>query len=220
MKKNVFIGLGGRLVRFLYPPKCALCGMIGEENLCKKCKEELDRLFKPQKFLAHGGNGFVDEMITLFPYRERTVQKLLIDWKRVDYLDLHKIFPPYMSKAVKKGLFPSGIHHISYLPRRKPARRAAGFDQAEKIARELGVLLDLPVEPLLARRGHSKPQRKAAFRDREKNVRGKFVPLREFAGENILLVDDIITTGETAKEGARVLKKAGAMKVTVFSLAH
>lgn len=217
---SVTNGLGKTLVRFLYPPKCAVCGKIGEENLCPDCQKELDSLFKPQKFLAVGGNAFADEMITLFPYKERPVQKLLLDWKSVDYTDLHIIFTRYMEKAAKKGLFPHNIHCISYLPRRNSARRSAGFDQAEKIAVELGKILDLPVRPLLQRRGFSKPQRKAAFRDREKNVKGRFHPTESFAGENILLVDDIITTGETGKEGARVLKKAGAMKVYIFSLAH
>lgn len=218
--KNVKHGLGECLVHLLFPPRCALCGLIGEENLCPDCQKELDALFQPKKFLAHGGNGFADEMICLFAYSEPKVQKLLYDWKNIDYLDLHHIFSQYMAKAVKKNLFPSPIHKISYLPRRNYARRTAGFDQAEKIAQELGKILEIPVEPLLRRRGYSKPQRKAPFKDREKNVKGKFVTRKSLAGETVLLVDDIVTTGETAKEGARILKEAGAMKVYIFSLAH
>ena len=215
-----FHPLAKSLVTLLYPPKCALCGKIGVENLCEPCEKELKSLFQPKKFLASGGNGFADNMFTLFPYSQPPVKKLIFDWKRVDYEDLHHIFRKYMEKAVKRDLLPTPIHKISYLPRRPFARSANGFDQAEKIAEELGKVLDIPVEPLLRRRGYSKAQRKAPFRDREKNVKGKFVATKELHGETVLLVDDIITTGETAKEGARILKKAGAMKVYIFSLAH
>lgn len=208
------------LISFLYPPKCALCGIIGEENLCPDCQNTLNTLYEPKKFLAPGGNGFADGMITLFPYKEKPVQKLLFDWKHTDYTDLHEIFRPYMEKAVKKGFFPSTIHRISYLPRTTGAKRNAGFDQAEKIAQELGKILNLPVEPLLKRQGHSKPQHKTNPKKREENVRGHLLATTDFQGDTILLVDDIITTGETAKEGARVLKKNGAMKVYIFSLAH
>lgn len=220
MKNYEKHGPGEGLVRLLFPPRCALCRKVGEEDLCSHCQKELDGLFHPKKFLAPGGNGFADEMMCLFSYSEPAVQRLIFDWKNVDYIDLHHIFSRYMEKALKKGLFPSPIHKISYLPRRTFARRTAGFDQAEKIAEELGKLLGIPVEPLLRRRGFSKAQRKASFRDREKNVKGKFVPTKDLAGETVLLVDDIITTGETGKEGARILKKAGAMKVYIFSLAH
>ena len=208
------------LLFLFYPPKCASCGKTGYEMLCPDCRERVEEAFHPRKFLASGGNGFADAMFALFSYREYAVQKLLFGWKREDYRDLPPIFEPFIRDFLKKKILPEKIHCISYLPRRRWIRRKAGFDQAERIARLLAKELRLPVEPLLLRQGHGTAQRKAKFENREKNVQGAFLPVRSFAGESILLIDDIVTTGATAREGARILKKAGAMKVYVLSLAH
>lgn len=208
------------LLFFFYPPKCASCGKTGYEGLCPDCQARVENAFQPQKFLANGGNGFADAMFALFTYEEYAVKKLLFSWKREDYRDLPPIFEPYIARFVQKKLLPEKIHRISYLPRRKWMRRKTGFDQAQRIARLVGKQLDLPVEPLLLRQGHSTAQRKAKFKSRERNVHGVFRATQEFEGETLLLIDDIITTGATAREGARILKKAGAMKVYVLSLAH
>ncbi|MBR5296126.1 MAG: ComF family protein [Clostridia bacterium] len=208
------------LLFFFFPPKCAGCGRVGFEGLCPECKEHLDSIFTPKKFLTTGGIGFADGMFALFPYQDPLVKKLLFDWKRENYADLAPIFFPYIEKAVKKKLFPAQIHAISFLPRRQSARRKNGFDQAEEILKLVAKSLSLPAETLLKRRGYSRQQHKEKFEKREQNVHGVFAATRDFQGETILLIDDIVTTGATAREGARILKKHGAMKVYVFSLAH
>ena len=216
-KKRAFLN---SVLFFFFPPKCALCKKVGFDGLCPECQKRLDALFRPNKFLALGGNSYADAMLTLFSFSDPEVKKLILDWKREDYKDLHLIFRRYFEKAAKKKLFPSQIQVISYLPRKKSTRRKMGLDQAECIAKELALALEIPFEPLLARSGRSQSQHEMKGEQREENIRGKFVATRSFSGENILLVDDIITTGASAREGARILKKAGAMKVFVFSLAH
>ena len=221
MPENMlFSTLKENLLFFFFPPKCALCGKVGFDGLCPRCKEEMDRIFKPQKFMTTGGIGFADGMVCLFPYRNEAVKKLLFDWKRENYNDLTAIFTPYVETAMKKDLLPKEIHCISFLPRRRIARRKAGFDQAEEIGKIVANTLSIPQETLLVRKGFSKPQRKAKFEKRDENVRGVFAATKEFQGETVLLIDDIVTTGATAKEGARILKQAGAMKVYILSLAH
>jgi len=209
-----------QLLFLLYPPKCAACGATGYKGLCPECSEAVKKAFQPKKFLATGGNGFADAMYTLFIYDEYAVKKLLFGWKREDYRDLPPIFAPYIQKFLSKRLLPERIHCIAYLPRRRWKRRKAGFDQAERIASLFSQRLHLPLQPLLFRRGFSKAQRKAKFEDREKNVRGVFHASLPLAGQTVLLIDDIVTTGATAREGARILKQAGAMKVYILSLAH
>lgn len=209
-----------RCLFFLYPVKCAVCGAIGYGELCPDCKAKLENAFDPRAFLANGGNSFADAMFTLFPYENYAVKKLLLDWKREEFWDLPVIFTPFLENALRKKLLPARIHRIAYLPRRTFARTKAGFDQAEKIAAIVAELTNLPLEPLLIRQGHAKPQRKAKYKKREKNIHGAFRAAKSLNGESILLIDDIVTTGATAREGARILKKAGAMKVYILSLAH
>lgn len=208
------------LLSFFFPPKCALCGKVGYFGLCPLCEAQLDGVFSPTRFRTGGGTGHVDAMFALFPYQSNAVRRLLFDWKQIRYDDLPQIFRPYLEKTVQITGFPRKIHAISYLPRRQRARQEAGFDQAEQIARLVAEILDVPMVPLLLRQGFSRPQHKASYEKREKNVRGVFRATRELAGEQILLIDDVVTTGATAREGARILKRAGAMKVFVLSLAH
>lgn len=208
------------LLFFFFPPKCAVCKRVGYENLCPQCQEKLDAAFAPTKHRPWGGCGFADEMFSLFSYENPCVKTLLLDWKQMDYEDLHSILISYVRKAKEKGFFPKEIHGITYCPRRQSARRKAGFDQAEEMARELAKELDLPFVTLLKRRGFSRSQHKVRGEGRERNVRGVFVATQKLNGENLILVDDIVTTGASCREAARILKKAGAMKVFVFSPAH
>ncbi len=221
IKKNGKIAqLRERFLFFLYPPKCANCGTIGYTGLCPKCAEKLDEAFKPRKFLANGGNGFADAMFALFPYDDSTVKKLLLSWKHEDFFDLPFIFNPYIKRFYQKNLLPEKIDCIAYLPRRTAARKKFGFDQAERIEKLFSSQFRLPTRALLLRQGRAKAQSKSKFEDREKNIHGAFRANCELAGETVLLIDDIVTTGATAREGARILKKAGAMKVYILSLAH
>lgn len=90
---------------------------------------------------------------------------------------------------------------------------------AGHISRQLGV----HVEPkILYRCRNTKLQRELLPRERFRNVAGAFAvrPGISLSGQNILLVDDVMTTGATANEAARVLKKAGAAKVLVAVIAR
>jgi ComF family protein len=209
-----------KILFFFFPPQCAVCGKMGQEGLCPECRREVEENFEPKKYLAWGGNGFADEMLSLFPYDCRPVQTMLFDFKKNDYEDIASLFGEYIVRGAKSRLFYKNIDLVTFSPRRKSARRSAGFDQAESLAKIVARRLGLPYEPLLVRRGFSRAQHKMKGEDREKNVRGVFQPLRKLDGETVLLIDDIVTTGASARECARVLKKSGAMKVFVLSLAH
>lgn len=208
------------LLFFFFPPKCAACGVVGYKNLCPDCRKALEDAFEPRKYVAAGGNGFADAMFCLFPYKKLVVRRLLHGWKQVDYRDYPDIFLPYIQRFLKKKLLPEKIHKIAYLPRRRHARYKIGFDQAERITALFTKKMVLPAEALLIRQGHAKAQHKQKYERREGNVHGAFRTEKEFSGETILLIDDIVTTGATAREGARILKAAGAMKVYILSIAH
>ena len=59
------------------------------------------------------------------------------------------------------------------------------------------------------------------FKERKANIAGAFkVKSKEFVGKNVLLIDDVYTSGATLKEASKVLKRAGANKIYVLTLAH
>ena len=110
------------------------------------------------------------------------------------------------------------------VPLSKHRRLERGFNQAEIIAGTLAARLDVPVDrQSLARRLHTPIHRIGMDQKaRELSVRNAFEVKRPklIAGKNVLLVDDVLTSGATASDAAKVLKKAGAARVYVFTLAR
>lgn len=95
-----------------------------------------------------------------------------------------------------------------------------GFNQAARLARGLGRKLDIPTLPALVRARPTPAQQGLAAGPRRRNVRGAFACTAQVQGLRIALVDDVVTTGATAREAAAVLLAAGAAEVEVWALAR
>jgi ComF family protein len=98
------------------------------------------------------------------------------------------------------------------------------FNQAAMLGKELSRQVGIPTNPLLLRRARATRSQVGLTRDqRRRNVAGAFnVPkhLRpRLKGRNVLLIDDVVTTGATIDACARTLKRAGATRVDVLALA-
>ncbi len=122
---------------------------------------------------------------------------------------------------------------VTFVPMHIRKEKKRGFNQAKLIAEEFGKITNLKVAPLLKKDRKTEPQEKLDREKRLENVKGVFSPLRnqrfltgftfgsqEGIPENLILIDDVWTTGATMKECSRVLKKAGAKKVWGFTLAR
>lgn len=105
------------------------------------------------------------------------------------------------------------------LARERLAER--GFNQSLEVARLLGTALDVPVTADACERvRHGVPQADLPFSERAKNVRGAFVCSADLSGRRVVVVDDVLTTGATLSELARVLKKRGASHVGTWVTAR
>ncbi len=99
--------------------------------------------------------------------------------------------------------------------------RSRGFNQAAQIARVLSRALGVPASMrVLERTREAPPQLALGRRARRANLRGAFRCRRELRGRHVALIDDVLTTGATADAAARVLKRAGAARVDVWTLAR
>jgi ComF family protein len=97
--------------------------------------------------------------------------------------------------------------------------RARGYNQSRELARHLGHQLKVPVAvDLLRRTRATAPQQELDAAARGSNVAGAFAVSGRLPGRRILLVDDVLTTGATARECAGALRKAGAASVEVAVL--
>ena len=115
------------------------------------------------------------------------------------------------------------IDFILYVPLHRKKLQIRGFDQAFLIAKEISKLSNIPLKvDLLFKKKETPPQAALKKQIRIKNLKGAF-DVRDSSslkGKNILLVDDVITTGVTVNECSKVLKQNGANRVDVFTLAR
>ena len=128
---------------------------------------------------------------------------------------LHRAAVPLLPDA--ELVVPVPLHRWRLLARR--------FNQAAVLAGLLARRANAPVAPdLLVRTRRTPPQTRLSGAERRRNVRGAFAVRRGraplVAGRNVLLVDDVLTTGATASACARALRKAGAARVDVATLAR
>lgn len=109
------------------------------------------------------------------------------------------------------------------IPLHKSRYRKRGYNQALLLAGDLGKRLAMPVRPLLTREKLTKTQVGLTLEERRENIKGAFAlesKELQLSEMTIFLVDDILTSGATLAEAAKVLKKAGAEKVWGITLAH
>jgi ComF family protein len=172
---------------------------------------------------------------------------VLCDWCRLDQPDIDGIRAPFLMQGVLRELIhrfkyrnlrsaapelgglladhisahplPGGL--IVPVPLHPRRLRRRGYNQAELLARELSRRVELPVAPgLLVRCRDAPPQvRTGSRRQRTDNVRGGFACVSGIRGLEVLLIDDVSTTGSTLSECASVLKHAGAVSVWGLVLA-
>ncbi len=195
--------------RLITGPLCTVCGRpypdgSGEDHPCAECIRSRKAFDSARAPLAY--EGVVRDAIHLYKYRELRALKSYLGG-----------FVEYGARRWFEGATVAAA--VPLHPRRL---RARGFNQslflAKAAADGLGIRLSAGS---LERVKHTMPQIELSPAERELNVRGAFAVNGEgFAGESVLLVDDVYTTGATVNECARVLKKAGAANVHVLTVAR
>ncbi|MFA6297381.1 MAG: phosphoribosyltransferase family protein, partial [Candidatus Paceibacterota bacterium] len=164
------------------------------------------------------------EIYTIFSYKDPLVQTLIWNIKYRKNKIFLKIAGGIVQEELMKMIFTNPI--IIPTPISNKRRRERGYNQTEEILRssyndghcneEYEIRYDL-----LKKVVHTKNQTKLKRKDRKKNLEGAFVVTNKqaIAGRNIIIFDDVITTGTTITEIAQTLKKAGARKVVALAIA-
>jgi len=216
LKKNLF----DPMVDQFFPPVCYVCDVSLSEDrkiICAKCWSEippfdgkLDQSLKSRSF---------DNLYVLFEFEDK-IRELIHLLKYKHHLTLAEYFAieanvrfPELKKQFYNEIIP--------VPLYKTRLRERGYNQSEVIAKALAETIQIPVksEHLLRIRPTSS-QTRMNKEERERNVQDAFSCSTNVSGNNILLIDDVITTGSTTEVCVNLLKKAGAKRVDVFVVAH
>ena len=114
------------------------------------------------------------------------------------------------------------VDFVTYIPLHWMRFMERGYNQAELLAKEIGKNLGIKVIGTLRRTRFTGRQATLGKGDRLENLRGAFKALQSerFEGRNILLVDDVFTTGSTLAEATKTLIKAGTASVSVLTIAR
>jgi ComF family protein len=99
-------------------------------------------------------------------------------------------------------------------------QRLRGFNQASLLGEHVALRLDVPLASVALDRVERPSQRSLGVAGRLSNLRGAFSCRGELAGERVLLVDDVVTTGATASVCADTLADAGASRICVLAFAR
>ena len=107
------------------------------------------------------------------------------------------------------------------VPLHRSRLKQRGFNQSIEIARVIARRLQLPiVHAAVIRRRSTESQTGLSAKQRHKNIRGAFDVVGDLKGQHVLIIDDVVTTGSTVNELAKVLKKNGVKRVGVLSIAR
>lgn len=203
----------------LYPPRCAFCRrLLWKDALaCPDCLKSL-----PYTGAAAIGRKLPHIAACASPlYYEGDVRASLLRYKFHSLTAYSKVYAKIMLKCIDECGISCDI--ISWTPLSAKRLRKRGYDQARLLAEEIARELGRPCLPLLKKTVNNPAQSGAGSPERRKaNVAGvyAFAPGKPLVGESVLLIDDIVTTGATLSECARVLKAAGAGKICAVTLAR
>lgn len=164
-------------------------------------------------------NKYVDKFYYCFKYGTWYSNKIIAHAKYVSSHSFNDFIGDLCSQSMHKHNLVNIVDCITYSPRRASQVRYYGFDQSKEIALATSKATGIPCKDLLKRVGFSRAQKKLHHTDRRKNIVGKFKCDEDLSGKTVLVIDDVLTTGSTTGECAKILKEHGAKRVFVWTIA-
>lgn len=184
---------------------CERCGRkaIQTQPVCTTCKQNMQ---------------YLDFARSSFSY-EKPITALIHRLKFSGRKFYAEPLADYMSVTYYKNLFSSDF--ITYVPMTEKAERKRGYNQSELLAKALSERVNVQVNGCVVKIKETEKQLKLGREERLKNLKGVFRvhDRRSVKDKNVLIVDDVFTTGATAEVMAKALKGAGAKTVSLLTVA-
>lgn len=213
------------VLSFIFTNECEICGKVSEKYICNKCKEKIE---KSKIFLnkiddyKNDKTKYFGEHAYIFLYDE-PIRKKILEYKFYNKPYLSKMFSEFLIKNEKLCRFFEKYDIIIPVPMTKKKMWKRGYNQSELIARILTkkykkLYLD---KYSLIKYKENKTQSTLNKTERIENVKNVYrVQSKEIIKQkNILLIDDIYTTGATCNECSKILKQNGCKQIGIFTIA-
>ncbi|MDD2656089.1 MAG: ComF family protein [Patescibacteria group bacterium] len=228
-----FGGILDSIKDIFFPVNCLNCAKEGD-FVCEECLKTLDLSGVFCCPVCHQENKtgdyclgcqplFIDAEIAVTKYDEQDLIGEIMHCFKYQYVeDLEKTIEKMIASFLSNNDLPE-FDAITFVPLHGRRYIERGFNQSEKIAVILAKKMHKPVVNLLKRTRYTKPQAKFKRQERLVNLKDAFefcYKKQDFKNKNVILVDDVFTTGSTMQECAKVLKLNKVAKVIGFSLAR
>ena len=208
---------GARLLELIYPRTavCMGCGSAaGMEQpwLCSDCRAALAR-----RWVGAFPEPKLDGAAAAYSYHGpagSVVRRMKYDGVK----GLAELMADDMLRAYER-ILPTGAELVTEVPMHPKRLRERGFNHAEVLARAVAAQLELPYENVIVRTRNTVQQARLEGEERLNNLKDAFEADGSAQNRRVLLVDDVYTTGETARECAIALRAAGARSVSFLSYA-
>lgn len=195
--------------------KCVICGdeLYSDEFICEfcndkimPCKSTVDIGFENMKFTCYSG-----------AYYSGPMTELVIKLKYKSSFRSGRVIARYMENIIEFNKLKFDV--ITYIPMTKRDLKRRGYNQSEYLARILGDSFNRPVVSCLTKIRSTKDQIGLDKKDRWVNIHGSFkiIDKNLIKNKDVLLVDDVITTGATAFYSAFELKNNGANRIIILT---
>jgi ComF family protein len=223
-------------IDLLFPKVCFGCDirLQGKEKiLCSDCEGSLQFLTgvceicgspeNPSDCPVCNSNKFVFDKARSVYIFSKTVQNLIHELKYNEMKRIAKYMGEYVSEYLHLFQPFGNVDIIAPVPLHMVKKRARGFNQAEFLSKEIsGHVNWLHIPKLVLRNRFTDTQTKLNRKQRQENVSDAFTlnPKFEIQNKNILIVDDVFTTGATVNSICKLLKKNHAAKIYVLTIAR
>lgn len=219
--KNIISKFADVLCDIIAPRRCIICNCFVNIGsivcICSDCRGKLDGF---GKYIVNDGK-YYDEAVCALPY-EGYVRNSMAEYKFRSKRYLYKTFADAVYEKIRDRSFLKEDFIICPVPMHP--NRDRRYNQSELIARRIGELTGAQVIPdLLVKIRDIKPLSSMGYSMRRLSIRDSIalnIAYYDIFGKNIILVDDIYTSGATTNECSRILKSCGCRRVTVLAACY
>lgn len=241
--KRFFLDLKDDILDFVYPQTCPICRnplKREEKDICDDCWKALALLPSPycpycKSFLEDEHEITNHQCAYLSKPKDRRIlavrslgtfdayyKKLVHRFKYDKKIHLGRRLAQRLGESISQEKGFAGCDMVIPVPLHRARQRERGFNQSEVLAEGISQATGLPLlKDVLKRKKNTKDQTYLNVQQRAENVKGAFVVTQpeRISDKKVILVDDVMTTGATLNECARMLQKAGATRVFAATLA-